>query len=253
MSTLFQSFAFGGRLMRVTGAVPVVAALAIAAGGAVHAVAADPTAVERVPIEWVGPAGTACSGGTLVFRNPAPGATSEMIALIYPSDSSSCAAGLDVLKGAGPGGDGTAVALPLNANDCSAGTTLLETEISLIIAIMPGLSADSSPGSSASPCPGGDAAYADLQAALSNVPIAPGVAVLKQPGPLGAPSFVHKAPGPFGIPGIELSYVLDSTGTPTGHVVEMHSGQAEASDFLVPSGIAGDAALIPAVQLPAVQ
>ena len=78
---------------------------------------------------------------------------------------------------------GGAVALPLTEASCAVGTALFDQEISLIGGTSPGPIAGGPPPSPADPCPSGDAAFAALQAASANVPVAPGSVAVLSPRP----------------------------------------------------------------------
>lgn len=106
-------------------------------------------------------------------------------------------------------------------------------------------------------CPSGGAAYATLQAGLTNLPFGPGMAVERQASSIGGAVTVHNPPIPKTFPGIELRYGLDGTGTPAGHLnflaAQLESRgiffffeHAEGSHILIPSGTPGVAELVPA-------
>jgi hypothetical protein len=108
-------------------------------------------------------------------------------------------------------------------------------------------------------CPSGGAAYLTLQAGLTNLPLGLGLAMERQASASGATVTVHKPPIPHTLPGIELGYALDGTGTPVGHLTVVASEfeargifyffkHGDASHFLVPSGTPGVAELVPATQ-----
>ncbi len=160
----------------------------------------------QVSLRDPGPAG--CPTGNYVATNS--GSTSSPFFVLKNPGPGGCAPGIDVLKNPGPIGapQGIAVALPLTAADCTQGTALVDTELLLLGAPVPGSPAVGSVGSSGgstSACPSGDAALAGLQAAIANVPSAPGSFGLD----LGAPVALPAVQNPGG-------YLLVNPGASSG-------------------------------------
>lgn len=218
----------------------------VAAGLALPAAAgASQPGPTQIPLKDPGPIG--CPAGTFVEINPGP-VNSPSFVLINPGPTN-CPSGIDVLKNPGPIGtpQGSAAALPLSAASCQAGTALFDTELSLLGASAPGPTpVGVGPVVGASPCPDGYAAFAALQAALANVPVAPpGAFGLVNPGPPQVPGgFVLINAGPVQAPAVFLAYAEDPTGTPNGLYVEKDPGPA-GPKFLVlaPTGTPGVAVL----------
>ncbi len=163
----------------------------------------------QVPLRDPGPNG--CPTGSYVATNPGP-ISSPYFVLKEPGPNG-CAPGTDVLRDPGPQGapQGIAVALPITAADCTQGTALFDTELLMLGAALPGPS--SSPGGPATPCPSGDAALSNLEAAIANVPVAPGsfgidaasrVALL--PAVQNPGGFILVYPGTSSAPGVAGVY-----------------------------------------------
>jgi hypothetical protein len=143
----------------------------------------------QVPLSDPGPAG--CPTGNYVATNS--GSPSSPFFVLKNPGPGGCAPGIDVLKDPGPSQapQGIAVALPLAAANCTQGTALFDTELLLLGAPVPGSPAVGSLGLSGGPtsvCPGGDAALAGLQAAIANVPSAPGSFGIDLGAPVALPA-----------------------------------------------------------------
>jgi len=183
-----------------------------------------------------------CPDATYVVSDPGP-IQSPSFVLVGPGPSQ-CPAGIDVLADPGPIGNpqGQAVALPLTAASCAAGTALFNTELSLLGAASPGPGpAGSGPPTGASPCPDGDTALAALHAALASVVAPPGSFARIDPGPISRPGgFVLIDPGPTQAPALYGAYRIDATGTPRGVFVFHDPGPVSFRLLrLVPSGTPG--------------
>jgi hypothetical protein len=218
--------------------------LAVITAGLAVPTAAGAASPGPIQFRLVNPGPIQCPTGTFVAVNPGPPQNPSFV-LVGPGPIQ-CPAGVDALVHPGPpfAPQGGAVALPLTAVSCQEGTALFDTELSLLGASAPGpspIGAGPAPGTG--PCPGGDAAFAALESALANVPVAPpGSFGLISPGPIQNPGgLVLVSPGPIQAPGILLAYTYDSAGTPRGVLVEKDPGPAQAPGIfvLVPSGTPG--------------
>ena len=157
------------------------------------------------------PPGATCPNGTYVAISPGP-VQSPVFVLINPGPIG-CAQGSDVLvsPGSSQAPTGQAVALPLTAKSCATGTALLNQELTMLGSGTPGGLAPAHMATRRTTgCPGGDAALAALQAALANVPVAPGGTGFLTPGSFGLPAvqrnFVTVNPGAVQAPALTGSF-----------------------------------------------
>src|SRR5579863_2936040 len=197
--------------------VGVALSLLAAAGSGSALAAVGPV---QIPLRAPGPQG--CPTGSYVATNPGP-TVSPFFVLKQPGPGS-CAPGIDLLRDPGPVGapQGIAVALPLTAADCTQGTALFESELLLLGAALPGPGGGTigSSAASASACPSGDAALSALQAAIANVPVAPGsfgldlAAPVPLPGVQNPGGYLLVNPGASPAPALAAAYGDNSVGTP---------------------------------------
>jgi hypothetical protein len=127
-----------------------------------------------------------------------------------------CPPGVDVLASPGPinapAPTGQAVALPLTAKSCAAGTALVNQELTMIGGTPPpgGVAAIHKAARRPAGCPSGDVSLAALHAALANVPGDPGGTGFITPGSFGLPAvqrgFVTVDPGPINAPALTGSF-----------------------------------------------
>jgi hypothetical protein len=180
------------RLRRL--ALLVVAPLVVATGPVVATAWASPAGAvnpgpQQIPLVAGSPPGVSCPGGTYVAINPGPQQSSVFV-LVNPGPTQ-CPQGSDMLMnlGTAQAPTGQAVALPLTAKSCAAGTALLNQERTMLGSGTPGGLAPAHKGPRrAAGCPSGDAALAALHAALANVPVAPGGSGFITPGSFGPPT-----------------------------------------------------------------
>ncbi len=123
------------RLRRL--ALLVVAPLVVATGPVVATAWASPAGAinpspQQIPLVAGSPPGVSCPGGTYVAVNPGP-QQSPVFVLNNPGPTQ-CPPGADVLINPGPtqAPVGQAVALPLTAKSCAAGTALFNQELTMI-------------------------------------------------------------------------------------------------------------------------
>src|SRR5581483_5369313 len=192
-----------------------VAGVGLAVGTTTPAWAASP-GIAKFALTSFGPTNhgpQSCPAGAFVAVNPGPQQSPGFL-LVQPGPAN-CPAGIDVLLRPGPlqSPQGEAVALPLTAADCQAGTGLFTQELALI----GGNPAGGLPGAAADPasaCPTGDAAFAALEAALATVPTVapgPGTFFYRNPGPTGF-NFVTVNPSPVQAPRVSVLYGQASIG-----------------------------------------
>jgi large repetitive protein len=186
-------------------AVPMLVATGpvVATVGASPAGAAAPGPIQ-IPLQAASPPGVTCPNGTYVAKSPGPGGSPVFV--LQDPGPIQCPAGIDVLVSPGsisaPAPTGQAVALPLTAKSCAAGTALLNEELGMLGSGTPGMATvrHSARRSTGPPCPSGDAALAALHAALANVPGDPGGTGFITPGSFGLPAvqraFFTVDPGP---------------------------------------------------------
>ena len=114
----------------------------------------------------------ACPAGTYVAVGPGP--IQQAVLVLMSPGPIQCPAGIDVLVSPGPiqAPAGQAVALPLTAASCDAGTALFDQELALLAAVgsVPGAGGGNVATDPADRCPGGTAALASLQAAIAALP-----------------------------------------------------------------------------------
>ncbi len=233
-------------LALLVAAVALIAAPLVAVVGSTPAGAVSPGPVQ-ITLVAGSPPGATCPNGTYVAVSPGP-TQSPVFVLISPGPVN-CPQGSDVLVSPGPIGapapTGQAVALPVTAKSCVAGTALLDQELTMLGSGTPGGLAPTHKASRrVAGCPSGDAALAALQAALANVPVGQGGTGFLTPGSFGLPAvqrgFVTVDPGPIQAPSLVLSGFSSFTDTfidipvngtgPTHQVVDFrfsHSGIAK--------------------------
>ncbi len=152
----------------------VVAAVAVAMPATAEADTPGPTTAgaanagpENIPI----PSDVAgCPSGNYVATNPGSQQTTVFL-LVPPGGPANCPGPLDATFNPGQQSPADqAVALPLTASSCQAGTQLLDNELAALGQAPIGTVGSGPPPSSGSPCPLGDAALTQLQTAITIIP-----------------------------------------------------------------------------------
>jgi len=146
---------------------------------------------------------------------------------------------LDLTVNAGPVGTpaGEAVTLPLTADSCQTGTALIGSQITAL-GQTPGGIGSGPPGGGTSACPGGDAAWTQLQSTIAQVPPATegaGIFYFFQHDATHHALVVTGAAGVFALAGV---YDI-ANGTPQGAFTLRLPGSTPDLYVLQPSSTAG--------------
>lgn len=231
----------------------IAAALAPLTPTASAAAASQPSATPTPPsspiaIALTDPTAGSCPQASYVVVNP--GAAATAVFLVVPPGPAGCPPGIDLTIDAGAieaGAEGTAageaVALPLTASSCQAGTDLTDSQLTAL-GQTPGAGITTGPaGGGNSACPGGDAALLQLQHATARLTRA-----LEDEGIYYL--FGHSHGGHVLIVGgaAEQSALAGtygtSTGTPQGVFTLRSPGSLPARFALRPSSTAGVSAVV---------
>jgi hypothetical protein len=172
------------------------------------------------------------------------GAGASQVLLVVPPGPVGCPPGLDMTVTTGLAGlpPGEALALPLTAASCQAGTDLLNSEITALGQTPGGGISSGPPGGGSSPCASGDAAWAQLQPIVASVP-----RLLEEFGiyyyfqhDIGKHTLV--VAGAPGVP-IIVGAFNNATGTPGGVFTLSPADSPSALYALQPSGTVGVATI----------
>jgi hypothetical protein len=207
---------------------------------------AAPAVAEPAPVDipLTGPAnGGSCPPASYVVVSP--GGPSQVLLVVPPGAPGCPPGGLDMTINPGAVGSppGEAVALPLTAGSCQAGTQLLDSQVTALGQTPGGGIGSGPPGGGGSACPGGDAAYAQLQATIARVS-----RLAEEEGIFYF--FKHRDGGHVLVVGghtgvTRLAGVYDvATGTPVGAFVLRPPGSLPTFYGLQPSGTAGVATVV---------
>ncbi len=174
-----------------------------------------------------------------------PGAGPSPMFLIVPPGPIGCPLGLDMTLTVGAQGttSGEAVALPLTATSCQAGTYLINSQITAL-GQTPGGGISSGPPGATSACPGGEAAWTQLEGSFSLIS-----RLMEEEGIFyffrhsdGSHTLV--VAGGTGLPVLEGVYRYEGTGTPEGRFsLRAHASPPDVY-ALQPSGTPGVATII---------
>jgi hypothetical protein len=228
------------RHIRSAVALALVAPLATLLLSAVVAGPAAAASGAPVTILLTDPAnGASCPQAGFVVVNP--GGPSEVFLAVPPGPPGCAPEGLDMAINPGAVGApvGQAVALPLTAESCRAGTQLIDGQIMAL-----GQTPAVGTGVGNSPCPGGDAAFAQLQEVtfsfVSRLAEEEGIYYFFRHSDGGHVLVVGGAAGVSAIAGVYDA----SGGTPIGAFLLHASGSPPAAVVLQPSGTAGVATVV---------
>ncbi len=233
------------RLLSILAAAAAFVLLTLAGGasaaGGVTDAAANPGPLN---ISLTDPAnGGSCPQANYVVLSP--GGPSQVF-LVAPAGPPGCASGgldMSIDPGAVGAPPGEAVALPMTAQSCEAGTQLIESQITALGQTPGGGIVSGPPSGGNSLCPGGDAASAQLHSILVGLPQA-----LEEGGiyyffnhDQGGHVLVGGTTGV--VPALTGAYD-DSTGDPVGVFVLRPPGLPPGVFRLQPSGTAGVATVV---------
>jgi hypothetical protein len=192
-----------------------------------------------IQIPLTDPANGACPQANYVVVSP--GAGSSPVFLVVPPGPVGCPPGLDLSIGAGaPGAPaGEAVAEPLTATSCQAGTDLIDSQIT-VLGQTPGSGVGSGPpGGGNSACPGGDAAFTQLEGEIARLSSKfleeEGIYYFFKHSDTG---HVLVVGGAAGVPALAGDYDT-ATGTPEGVFTRRTPGSPPVLYALQPSSTAG--------------
>jgi hypothetical protein len=171
------------------------------------------------------------------------GSGQSQLFLEVPPGPAGCPGGLDLNINPGTAGapSGEANALPLTADSCQAGTALLDSQITALGQSQGGIGAGPPGGNSV--CPGGDAAFAQLQTSfdlVSRLLEAEGIFYFFQHDSGHHSLVVAGAPG---VPALTGVYDV-ATGTPEGAFTVSSPGSSPVLYVLQPSDTAGVATVV---------
>ncbi len=233
----------GTFLRRLSALVPV---LVVGAGLALMSAqaGADTPGPVRVPLTEPANGGSCPQADSVVLS---PGSGQSQMFLVVPPGPAGCPGGLDLTVNAGPVGTpaGEAVTLPLTAHSCQTATALIGNEITAL-GQTPGGIGSGPPGGGTSACPGGDAAWVQLQSTIAQLPPAAegaGIFYFFQHDATHHALVVTGAAGVFALVGV---YDIAS-GTPQGAFTASLPGSTPALYVLQPSGTAGVATIACAI------
>jgi hypothetical protein len=229
-------------ILIVSLAVALTFARGASAAGSVSGAAASPGPID---IPLTDPAdGGGCPQANYVVLSP--GGPSEVFLVAPPGPPGCASGGLDVSIDPGAVGapPGEAVALPLTAQSCEAGTELIDSQITALGQTPGGGILSGPPAGGNSLCPGGDAASAQLHSilvGLSQIREDDGIYYFFTRGEFGHTLVVGGTTGV--VPALAGTYD-DSTGDPVGVFVLRPPGVPAGVFRLQPSGTAGVATVV---------
>jgi hypothetical protein len=209
---------------------------------------AGASALGPVRVQLTGLANEAsCPQANYVVVSQGSGQSQEF--LVVPPGPTGCPAGLDLNLSPGTAGapSGEADALPLTADSCQAGTALLDSQITALGQLPGAVGAGTPDGNSV--CPGGDAAFTQLQTSfglVSRLLEEEGIFYFFQHDSGHHSLVVAGAPG---VPSLIGVYDV-ATGTPEGAFTVSSPGSIPAVYVLQPSGTAGVATIVCAFCFP---
>jgi hypothetical protein len=186
-------------------AAPIVFAAGplVATDSPAHAVNPGPV---QITLQASSAPGVSCPNGSYVAVNPGP-QQSPVFVLIQPGPVQ-CPVGSDVLISPGPtqAPTGQAVALPLTAKSCTAGTALVNQELTML-GVAPAVAARNLGRSARTAgCPSGDAALAALDTTLANVPVGAGGMGFIARGLFGPRTLLTVNPGSLAVPALTAHF-----------------------------------------------